>query len=235
MFDIDTKIQENRNRIRELFEQYKKVESYYPLFFAYLGFIGIYTFDIIVYFFTKQCNPLLIFFGALIILHISVFGYCFYKFLTIIFLKSFGNDPLPVDVYITTYNNVKQQNPNCNEAQLIEKTKEGYLFTLENEVNNNYNIYSRKKENLTVLIKSILVSFIIYSFLILTFKFYIMEDSNKQNSEQQGQQQTQQSSDTTKTSIQQQPVQTPVRRTNEGNENDNSKQLITEKKDSTKQ
>jgi len=44
-FDLDSKIAWNRHRMRELFEMYKKIENYYPLFFAFLGFIGIYYFD----------------------------------------------------------------------------------------------------------------------------------------------------------------------------------------------
>lgn len=224
-FTLDNKIEENRKRIRELFEQYKKTESYYPLFFAYLGFTGVYSFNIVQYLIFNYSNHV---FGlTLFIIHALLFCFCFFLFIRILFLKPFGNDPLPKDVYVETYNLVKQRFPNEAENDIEEKTKEAYLKTLEEEVEFNYNIYEKKKEKLSILIKVISFSFIIYVILILTFKVIVMADSNEKKANVQKEQQDPvkkviKTDDTNKLV----DIKTRTRRIFEGLEPDSSKTLL---------
>lgn len=225
MFSTENKIKENRKRIREQFEQYKKIETYYPLFFAYLGFIGVFTFDIII----RCFNPKLVTPGCLYIiflaLHIILIICCFAKFVQVVWLKSFGNDLLPKDVYKDTWDKVNESYPDSSDEYKKSETQKGYLETLEQEVERNYTLYDEKKKHLHLLIKGILISIIIYSILITAYKFTVMIDSNQTN-QQSGQ----------NTQIQNpqpipiQPVITPLRRTNEGKESDSTKILIKEQK-----
>lgn len=174
-FDLDDKIAQNRHRLREQFEQYKKIENYYPLFLAYIGSIGIYYFDFITYF--SSTNP--IFTLITVIVGLIVLFSC-YLMGQIFFTKKWKNDYLPIDVYSEYYNNIKKDNPTETDSVIEQKTKEGYLHQLELWNESNFKSYNDKKRKIPQLINVIIISLFLYSINIGMYKYIKMEyEKNK--------------------------------------------------------
>ena len=173
-FEVDGKIAENRQRLRELFENYKKIESYYAIFFAYVALIGVYSFDLI-QFFLGLVNPQMIcFIGLLLTIHIGLFGTVLIIFMQVIYLKSFANDQLPKDIYNIVFKQVESGYSDLSEDKIKLKTKEIYLNELEQSVEDNFNIYKDKKKRVGILIKVMSYSFIIYIVFVSIFKINTM-------------------------------------------------------------
>jgi len=173
-FELDDKIAQNRHRLREQYEQYKKIENYYPLFLAYIGAIGIYYFDFITIF--GNTNPIFTLIG--VVLGLVVLCSC-YMMGKIFFTKKWKNDYLPIDVYQDFYNNTKLVYPGEEESVLIQKTKEAYLLELEKYNEANFNVYNDKKKKIPCLMYVIIISLFLYSINIGMYKYIKMADDKK--------------------------------------------------------
>lgn len=196
-FTLNGKIEENRQRLREFLDLYKKIENYYPLFFAYVALIGVYSFDIFNYFINLSDPHSIFIFGGLTALHIGMFIYAFSLFFKLIFLKPLLFDILPKDVYSIVFDQVSESEPKTNEENLKlsdkdyqkkieDETKKLYLERLEDSLKKNVDSYIGKKKILTKLIKIISWSVLVYILLTTTYKLNIMDNPevNKPKTEQ---------------------------------------------------
>ena len=170
-FDLDSKIAWNRHRMRELFEMYKKIENYYPLFFAFLGFLGIYYFDFIVLLINKfNC----LFFLSTILTSIGLI-WALYYMTQIMFTKEWYQDSTPEKIYKKLFDEMtiwyKSNNGDKYDLEKIDiLVRESYLDSLEENIKDNTIIYLDRKSILSKLLKVIFVTLLIYSFNIIYFK-----------------------------------------------------------------
>lgn len=181
-FTLDGKIEENRRYLRELYEKYRKIENYYPLFFGYLAFIGIYYFDFIIYLF-KDNNftySKLWFFIELLPSFIGIV-YSIYLMVNVLYLKEWYDDNDPSGIYKGTMNNAKLVYPELTTRELERITKESYLETLELNVKDNNKTYDKKKKKVSVLIKVIVITLIVYSVNITHYKFLNVMGTERTN------------------------------------------------------
>jgi hypothetical protein len=172
-FDLDSKIAQNRHKLREQFEQYKKIENYYPLFLAYIGAFGIYFFDFLV---SRQTTL----FTVVTTLTTLSFLYSCYIMYTIVQTKIWANDVFPKDLYETHLSGLKKANPSVtDEHLLIQETKKYYLDILEKAVVSNFKVYEDKKKKFPSLFKVMTLSLILYSVNITVYKNIKMQDETK--------------------------------------------------------
>jgi hypothetical protein len=112
-FSKERRIEENRQRLRELFEQFKKTENYYPLFLAYLTAFAIYFFDFIALLF-QPFFPC--YFMSLTLLTGLSFAYVLYLIWKFFDSVNWNFDYLPFGVY-TEF--PKEINPFCSSLDPI--------------------------------------------------------------------------------------------------------------------
>ena len=175
-FDLDTKIAWNRQRLREIYTQYKALDKYYPLFFAYMGFLGVYTFEFLIYSVTHDLalkNSIFIFICSIL------FGgivWSFVLIIKIVLLKEWKHESIPQEIYSEGYE--KQVNllkgksdvtPDNNKVE--ESLKKGILTMLEDSLRDNNEVMKRKKQSIGLLIKIIIFNLILYTLNILYYKF----------------------------------------------------------------
>ena len=179
-FDLDSKIAWNRHRMRELFEMYKKIENYYTLFFAFLGFIGIYYFDFIILLINNFNH------WFLLTTTLTTLGlvWSLYYMIRIIFTNDWKHDIRPKDIYIKSFDDwtvyLKKQET-FNENELDKNVREAYLTALEQGYDINFKIYNTKKNYIANVLKIIVISLIMYSINIVHFKqIKIMLDEKPQ-------------------------------------------------------
>jgi hypothetical protein len=169
-FGIDTRIALNRQRVREQFEQYKRVESYYGFFFAYMALLGYGIFDVLAFGFQNgwvlSCLQLF----TLILIFI-VFS-TFFFFAKLIWLKGFHVDPIPKNIY----SNFDANKGTLKKKALELEVKKSYLQTLEVAVEQNQKIYDNKKKYVDYLLKSMMFVFLLYVPLLTNVK---MSDNDK--------------------------------------------------------
>ena len=169
-FDLDSKIAWNRHRMRELFEMYKKIENYYPLFLAFLGFIGIFYFNFVILLINNFDHWFLLTTSLTTIgLIISV-----YYMVKIMFTKEWCHDYDPSEVYIDLFDKktvaLKKIEPDCTLQDIEIEVRENYLSRLEKNVSENFAIYCIKKKYVSNILKIMLISILIYSFNIVHYK-----------------------------------------------------------------
>jgi hypothetical protein len=158
--------------MREVFEMYKKIENYYPLFFAFLGFIGIYYFDFIV----LLINNFNHWFLATTTLTTVGLVWSLYYMIRIIFTNKWTQDVRPFLVYQDLFDQVtieeKEKNNGIekplNEIDLLVRKQ--YLTDLEEWLDKNFKNYSIKKKYVSNVLKVIVITLIMYSFNIIHFK-----------------------------------------------------------------
>jgi hypothetical protein len=172
-FDLDSKIAQNRFAIRELFEKYKKIEVYYPLFLVYLGGIAVYYFDFI---------PLLgcenIEFSVLTgVTGISVL-YSLHIMYKVIETKDWYNDYIVSDL-VELKKDIKKENPKLTKKKIILETKKEYLSLLEEWLETNYTSYTNKKRKISFLIKVMFISIVLYSINISFYKQLQWQNKNQ--------------------------------------------------------
>jgi len=169
-FDLDSKIAWNRHRMRELFEMYKKIENYYPVFLAFLGFICIYYFDFILLLINNFNHWFLL---TTLLTTIGLVASIYYM-VKIMFTKEWCQDYEPSEVYVNLFDKktvaLKKIEPDCSLFDIEIEVRENYLFRLEKNVKENFEIYSNKKKYITIILKIMLISILIYSFNIVHFK-----------------------------------------------------------------
>jgi hypothetical protein len=179
-FELDSKIAQNRHRLREQFEQYKKIENYYPLFLAYIGAFGIYFFDFTVLVINeKHCI-----FNLLTTVTLISFIYTCYLMYDIISTKKWANDLMPSKLYKDSCDYFKHKNPNDDDFSTEKKVKEYYLTLLEDANELNFKVYDSKKKKFPLLFKIILISLVLYSVNITTYKYIKMADDNKKKEQE---------------------------------------------------
>jgi len=171
-FDLDSKIAWNRHRMRELFEMYKKIENYYPLFFAFLGFIGIYYFDFIILLINNFNHRFLL------TTTLTTVGllWSLYYMIRIIFTNKWYQDGQGKLVYKKLFDDVTIEETEKNngvkpELEILDRiTREVYLESLEEDLAENTKVYVCKKNYLTNVLKVIVITLIMYSINIVHFK-----------------------------------------------------------------
>jgi hypothetical protein len=229
-YTIEGKIRENRQRLREIFDNYKKIETYYPLYFAYVTLIGFYSYNVIEYFLSIENVHFTFMYGVAILSHISLFVYSFYLFFKLIYLKPLYNDLLPNDVYCDLYSQYLQneqrdseENSKLSEEEFknkIEtKTNTRYLKDLEEGVLENFDKYAEKKLVLTKLIKIISLSIAIYITLITTYKLETMINNKKQKEQTKTEFKKQETD-------RQDEIKPKIRKTNESDTSKNNKKQL---------
>ena len=184
-FSLENRIKENRQYLREIQDKYEKIRSYYPLFFIYIGFMGVYTFDILQYFLITTFTPPMFILGTLLIGHIALFAYVFYLFTKILILKDIRIDILPETTYSdyvkglkeTTKESTKEEKKTIKEEnkELYEYELKSYLLTLENSNRKNLEVFIEKKLILSKVIKYSIISFILYIGLVTFYKIETMK------------------------------------------------------------
>ncbi|MDP2187845.1 MAG: hypothetical protein Q8J69_04095 [Sphingobacteriaceae bacterium] len=156
-FDLDSKISLNRQRIREQFEQYKRIENYYAFFFAYVAMLGTGIFEIIILAINSATSASFFQFSAIILVLVVLMT--FYFFCQLIWLKGIHVDPIPKNVY-SQFN----QNEEISEQKKLEdEIKIAYLTLLEDAIEFNQEVYSRKKAIVADMLKSIIFVFLLYT------------------------------------------------------------------------
>lgn len=187
-FTLEGKIEENRRFLRETQDKYEKIRNYYPLFFIYVGFMGVYTFDILTYILTTIFTGSVFFLSSLFLAHVLFFGYTFYLFSKILILKSLYHENLPKVNYKEYEEKLIQPKTNdtieTNEVEeknrkLYEAELEDYLSVLEKSNEHNFNVYESKKLVLSKVIKYAIYSFVLYISLITFYKIQSMENQPK--------------------------------------------------------
>jgi hypothetical protein len=163
-FDIDTKIDLNKERLKYDYENLRNLQNSYGYIVVYLSFIGLTFFDFIKYLKTiNYCNIdylNLIFMISLIISLIFIF-YTIQQFLKLFIPRKVAHDKLPNFVYNTMYDKVSAWAKKYNKDP-EEETKQAYLELLEKAVENNFNLYIKKRVLLYKTIKFALISLIPY-------------------------------------------------------------------------
>jgi len=169
-FSKERRIEENRNRLKELYEQYKKTENYYPLFLAYITAFGFYFFDFIValikyncpfYFYTISITTGITFIFVLILI------WKFFK------SADWHSDYLPYGIYEEFPTEIKKDRPELinNENLLREELYDRYIKDLEDFVKKDLDIYKKKRERLKIIWIPMIISLSIYSINITVYKF----------------------------------------------------------------
>lgn len=174
-FSKQRRIEENRQRLRELFEQYKKTENYYPLFLAYLTAFAIYFFDFIVLLF----NSYPCYFMTLTILTGLSFVYVLYLIWKFFNSVDWDFDYLPNGVYSEYPQEIKNDKPELIEGsdEFENELFDRYIKDLETFVKNDSDIYIEKKRKLNNIWKPMVVSLLLYSINIAAYKII----TNKEN------------------------------------------------------
>lgn len=168
-FSKERRIDENRKRIKELYEQYKKTENYYPLFIAYISAFGFYFFDFIVVLFQGFCPW---YFVGITIL--TGLGLLYVLYLIWEFFKSveWNSDYLPYGVYVEYPQEIISEKPELeNNSELIHSELfDKYIIDLEDFVEKDLDIYKKKKIRLKAIWIPMIISIFLYSINITTYK-----------------------------------------------------------------
>lgn len=163
-FDLDSKIEENRNRLIFDYGNLRYIQNAYGYFVVYISFLGLTFFDFIDYLkLIDYCNLSCIntTFIVCIISSLICITYCFYYFIKLFYPQEVAYDKIPFDIYHTMYNKVKLWATKKNKNAENE-TKEAYLELLEKAVKNNFELYKKKRIILFKSIKFALYSLIPY-------------------------------------------------------------------------
>ncbi|MEA4981647.1 MAG: hypothetical protein VB066_02910 [Paludibacter sp.] len=169
-FSKQRRIEENRTRLKELYEQYKKTENYYPIFLAYITAFGLYLFDFVAALLKYPCPW---YFSSITILTGSAFVYV----LSLIwkFFKSvdWHSDYLPHGVYEEFPAEIINEKPELenNNELFKDELYDRYIADLEEFVEKDLEIYRNKRSRLNDIWKPMIISLIIYSVNIITYKF----------------------------------------------------------------
>jgi hypothetical protein len=172
-FDLDTKIELNKERLNRDLQDIRNVQNSYPLFFAYLAFMSLYLTDFFKYiknFNTDKNSDLLILILTVITSILLIWSIV--KFIQLIYPQKIFYDKLPKEVYNDYMSEIIDYSKE-NDLDIEEETKKGYLEYLEEAVFKNFNIYVRKRQLFYHVVLISIVSIIPYSILlIIKFIYY---------------------------------------------------------------
>jgi len=178
-FSKERRIEENRQRLKELFEQYKKTENYYPLFLAYFTAFAIYYFDFIEllsrtfpsYFFLTMTV-----FTGLSFLYVMYFIWKFFESV------DWNFDYLPFGVYSEYPQEIRATRPELVESseEFKEELLDRYIADLEEFVKKDSDLYIEKKRKLNTIWKPMIISLLLYSLNITVYKIITTKSENNE-------------------------------------------------------
>lgn len=168
-FSKERRIEENRLRLKELYDQYKRTENYYPLFLAYITAFGFYIFDIISALFNgyfPYYYHLITFSTVLTFFYVLVLIWRFFKGV------DWQSDFLPYGVYKEYPEEIINDRPELkeNEELLHEELFDRYINEIEDLVGNALDIYIKKRNKLKKIWIPMILSLFIYSINIVMYK-----------------------------------------------------------------
>jgi len=171
-FDTDTKIELNKERLSKDIQEIRSIQNSYPLYFAYLAFIGLNLIEAVKYLKGYQSNKihdniLLV----LSILTILITAISIWKFIQLLYPKEIHYDKLPKEVYNDYYSEL-EEHYGSDYDELNEETKKGYLEYLELSVEQNFKLYAEKRQLLYQIVVIALISLIPYISLIIVNFIY---------------------------------------------------------------
>lgn len=168
------RVRENRQRLRELYDQYKRIENYYPIFLAYFTAIGIFIFDLIAF---GVNHTELCYYNFITLLTVSAFIYTCYLIWNVFKGNKWTHDYLPKDVcedydsdIIKDFPELKKGTPEFQD-DIIRR----YRISLDRFVLNNFKTYQAKTIKLNKVWKPLIVSLILLSLNVITYKTIKME------------------------------------------------------------
>lgn len=172
-FDIDSKIEQNRDRLRFDYENLRNLQNSYGYIVIYLSFIGLTFFDFVKY--LKTINYCCLEFWSILFLISLLISLAFIVYTILQFLKLFipkyvAHDKLPEFLYKDMYKKVSEWAIKNNKDPENE-VKESYLNLLEKAVENNYKLYINKRLLLYKTIRIALISLIPYFASMILFNF----------------------------------------------------------------
>lgn len=175
-FSKERRIEENKQRLKELFEQYKKTENYYPLFLAYFTAFAIYYFDFIVLLF----NTFPCYFLTLTVLTGLSFFYVIYLIWKFFDSVDWNFDYLPFGVYSEYPQEIRATRPELveNSEKFNDELLDRYIKDLEDFVKNDSDIYIEKKRKLNNIWKPMIISLFLYSLNITAYKIITTKTEN---------------------------------------------------------
>jgi|TARA_B110000967_G_C18647467_1_gene441599 hypothetical protein len=171
--DLENKINESRSRLKADLSRIEALQQSYPLYFAYLAFIGLFIFD-----FLKQwlsitqlefSISLVIFFLSsiltLIFLVVSIS-----HFVKLIYPLEIAHEPVPEKIYKEHYKSIEEWTKRQDGLNLEEQFNESYLELLETAVSENFVIFKQKRKDRYEMILFALISILPYIIAIISFK-----------------------------------------------------------------
>ena len=170
-FNIDSKIEMNKQRLKSDYDNLRNLQNSYGYFVIYLSFIGLTFFDFVQHIKKIDFSNLNNWnYAFLIILGISLIFIChtIQLFLRLFIPKEVAHDRIPQFVYETMYNKVSIW-AKKNNKDPMEETRLAYLELLEKAVKNNFRLYHHKRNLIYKTIKYALISLIPYFILMILF------------------------------------------------------------------
>jgi len=170
-FDLDSKIELNKERLKQDYNNLRNLQNSYGYIVIYLSFIGLTFFEFIKHLRSIDfCNLdwlNLIFIIGLIISIIFII-YTILIFLKLFIPRQVAHDKLPKFLYTTMLRKVTDW-ANDNNKDPEEETKKAYLDLLEKAVENNFRLYIYKRQLIYKTIKIALISLIPYFVTMILF------------------------------------------------------------------
>lgn len=163
-FDIDSKIKQNKERLKNDYNNLRNIQNSYGYIVVYLSFIGLTFFDFIDYLNTIDlCVINLWHFTFLLCLTVALsFIYLtLHHFIWLFIPRKVAHDKLPKFIYTNLYDDVASW-AEKHKKNPEEEIKMAYLHLLEDAVENNYHLYIKKRYKLYKSIKFALISLIPY-------------------------------------------------------------------------
>jgi hypothetical protein len=178
-FSKERRIEENRQRIKELYEQYKKTENYYPLFLAYITAFGLYFFDFIVVLYQGFCTW---HFWSITILTGLALLYVLYLIWRFFKSIEWNSDYLPYGVYVEYPEEIIVDKPELenNSDLLHNELFDRYIKDLEDFTEKDLEIYKKKKNRLKAIWIPMIISLFLYSLNITTYKLVTIKHEIKE-------------------------------------------------------
>ena len=178
-FTEEGRVKENRQRLRELYDQYKRIENYYPIFLAYFTAIGIFIFDLIAF---GINHADLFYYNFITLLTVSAFIYTCHLIWIVFKGNKWTHDYLPKGVYEDYDEDVIKDHPELKKGtdEFNNEILKLYYQDLEGFIEENLDTYSKKRKNLSLIWKPMIVSLILLSLNITYLKTVKMkEDINE--------------------------------------------------------
>lgn len=170
-FDIDTKILQNKERLKYDYDNLRNLQNSYGYIVIYLSFIGLTFFDFVNYLkiinYCKLTCYNMLFLVSLMISLVFII-YTTYVFLQLFMPKTVAHDRLPKYIYYTMHESVSEWAKKYNKDPDNE-VKLAYLDLLEKAVEHNFKLYIMKRLLLYKTIKFALISLIPYFISMILF------------------------------------------------------------------